>query len=379
MSERRTHQSQNSSRAASDIASSDPKVSVIIPVYNVKSTLRRCLNSILAQTYTGLEIILVDDGSTDGSGELCDQLGRKDTRIKIIHQPNQGLSAARNAGLDQMTGDFVTFVDSDDTIEPNLIEHLYQAVQKLHVKLAIGSFAEVFPDGRHKSFVAGFLASNASLDPGANNDQSSSLATHSIPVEPKILLYDTTSCLVQMLGEQGFTLMACGKLYARELFDQVRFPVGALYEDVGTTYRLVLQCPEIAFVPEPLYHYYQNPESIVHQTFSKQKLGLITLTDKMCDDIASSNLEQTKQLKFALARRRMHARFSVLRQITVLPRRERQQFQSEQIKIIRYLRHHKADILKNPLASSRDRLAMRTLLLGLPIFRLAWRAYEKLR
>lgn len=422
-----------------------PLISVIIPVYNVESTLERCLNSVMKQTYQNLEILLINDGSTDRSGELCDQLARKDSRIKVIHQKNQGLSAARNTGLSLMRGSHVTFVDSDDFLDHTMIEKLYQSLfitqlgqdstsesqnltphpQASPLKLSICSFAEVFPDGSERSFVRS-LAGNP-----ATNPQSSSA--------PQPHLLDQANCLIDMLCERDFTLMACGKLYAAELFETVRYPVGKLYEDVGTTYRLILQCDQVAFLPEPLYKYYQNPSSIIHQTFRPAKLDLIDLTDQMCDNIAifyhitsqsqnpqittdwelnptsqsknpknttdweystpekpqnsaknpedlklstQNSTESFKTLENALKLRRMHARFSILRQIIFAKPETPEQksnFRKIRRETVTYLKSHQADILKNPLRTKRDLLAMQSLRLGLPVFTLAWRLYAHFR
>lgn len=324
-------------------------ISVIVPVYNTKATLRRCVDSILAQTYSDFELILVDDGSPDGAGELCDQLAKEHSQLRVIHQPNAGLSAARNAALKIAKGNQITFIDSDDTVVPDLLQTLLDCHS---TPISICSFLEILPSGASRPIS------------GANPDPA-----------PETL--DTATCLRRMLLEQGFTMSACGKLYDRQLFQSVKFPEGKLYEDVGTTYRLVLQCPKITYTSAPLYHYYQNSGSIIHQGFNFHKLSLITLTDQMCDtlDAKFSELSDITNL------RRMHARFSILRQM-VLARptsAERTKFQKTQQEIVNYLRTHRAWVLKNPHADKRDRLAMRSLLLGLPAFKLAWQVYTKLR
>lgn len=370
-----------------------PLITVIIPVYNVAKVLERCVHSVLDQTYPHLEIILVDDGSTDMSGKFCDVLAKQHFQIKVIHQPNAGLSAARNAALEIATGEYVTFVDSDDKIHPELVRSLYNLAQSTSTAIAIGSFREVYPDGRAQDFAA----ASASV--------------------PDSVVYSTIDCLIAMLLEAGFTMSACAKLYRRQLFDSVRFPVDKLYEDVGTTYRLILQCPQISFTKSAYYDYYQNASSIIHQTFRRQKLDLISLTDEMCDQIwqhfdqlsstsaspssapsspptsplspsspAAPSPSQRQQLRLVLAKRRMHARFSVLRQMVMVSPAANSpestgftpaQFKRTRRAITRYLRRHRADILDNPYSSRRDRLAMRALLLGLPAFRFAWKYYAK--
>ena len=337
---------------------SGPLVSVIVPVYNTSATLEQCVASILSQTYAHLEIILIDDGSTDGSSALVDKLSRSDRRFQVIHQANQGLSVARNIGLTHAAGDFVTFVDSDDTIEPGLIDALVHQAITDRTKIAIASFARIFPDGHRQDFCP--------------------------PSDPSVLSRE--NCLTRMLCEDGFTMSAWGKLYSRDLFDHVEFPPHQLYEDVGTTYRLILQCDRISFLPLALYNYYQNSTSIIHQAFCKDKISLIALTDQMCDDLTaqlvqsgSSSLSSDAEilaLSDAIRKRRVHARLSILRQIVLTPHYCKNPHTRE---LVTYIRTHADDVLENPLSTPRDRLAIYSLRLGLPAFRLAWQLYGHLR
>lgn len=338
-----------------------PVISVIVPVHNVAKILERCVDSIRKQIYPNLEIILIDDGSTDMSGTFCDVFAKQDKRIKVIHQANQGLSMARNAGLKLATGKWVTFVDSDDTIHPAMIDLLHRLCYQNKTKMSICGFYEVTTEG------------------------TGSLKPHQLSAE-RVLT--TPECLKDMLCEEGFSMSAWGKLYARELFDLVEFPPHRLYEDVGTTYKLVLQCEHIAVSSAEYYNYYQTPGSITQQDFNLKKLDLIDLTDQMCDDILTWSADHdpaSHSLLDQLTRkRRMHARFSILRQMVVLDHDHQAStapIDSKSLKhtekqVIKYLRAHKNDILKNPLATRRDKLALCSLLLGKPIFRYAWQQYS---
>lgn len=335
-----------------------PLVSVIIPVYNVAKILERCVDSVRAQVYPNLEIILVDDGSTDMSGAFCDVFAKKDKRVKVIHQANQGLSAARNAGLKIATGKWITFVDSDDTIRPEMIDILHKMCYTERVKMSICGFYEVKADGE-----------------GTINQKQT-------PTE-KIL--DTQECLRAMLCEDGFTMSAWGKLYAKELFDLVTFPDHRLYEDVGTTYKLVLQCEQIAVSSFKGYNYYQNDNSITKQAFNLHKMDLIDLTDQMCDEITKWGKDKSPAIQTMLSnltkKRRMHARFSILRQIVMVEEGKNtsvdaRSLQNAEQSTVKYLRKHKDDILKNPLASRRDKIAMRALQCGVPVFKWAWQKYS---
>ncbi len=337
-----------------------PLISVIIPVYNVAKVLERCVESVRAQVYPNLEIILIDDGSTDMSGAFCEVFAKKDRRIKVIHQSNQGLSAARNAGLKIAKGKWVTFVDSDDSIRPDMIDILHRLCYTNRTKMSICGFYEVRKDGEGQI----------------------------IPKQqPTERVLSTMECLRAMLCEEGFSMSAWGKLYARELFDLVTFPEHRLYEDVGTTYKLVLQCPEIAVTSAQEYNYYQNADSITKQSFSLRKMDLIDLTDQMCDDIVEWGKSRSPQDQRMLAnltkKRRMHARFSILRQIVLVDEHtstvDAKSLQHAEQNVVKYLRQHKADILKNPLTTRRDKLAMRSLQLGVPAFKFAWQKYAKSR
>ena len=320
--------------------SSIPLISIIIPVYNTKKYLPACFASVKNQTYENLEIILVDDGSTDGSTKLCDEYKKQDPRVKVIHQKNRGLSAARNAGIKKSTGAYLVFVDSDDTISPDAIEYLYHLIKKYHVKLAIAAVTEVYP--------AHLLHRGAGF--------------HETVLTP-------AQALKRMLNEQGFNVSAYLKLYARELFAAVEYPPSMIHEDLGTTYKLIMKCDKIAYGPEPKYQYYQRENSITHSEFTPHKFDIITLTDQMCDYIDAKYPE----LKNTTNLRRMHARFSVLRLMIGAKLTKKQK--TARAEIVAYLRRHKNRVLNNPEATRRDKLAMSTLNIGLTIFNFSWRIY----
>lgn len=323
-------------------------ISIIVPVYNTRDYLCRCVDSLLAQDYTDYEIILIDDGSTDGSGKLCDQLASDHRKIRVVHQTNAGLSAVRNTGIKQAKGDYLTFVDSDDAVAANFLSALFTLAQDSKAEVAVCTFVEIQANGKQRNFTT--------------PDSSKQM------LEPKV-------CLEKMLLERdGLSLSACAKLYARKIFQKIKFPEGKLYEDVGTTYKLIMASKRVAYIAEPLYYYYANSDSIIHQEFNTNKLDLITLTDKMCAEITQKypGLEPVAKL------RQMHARFSVLRQMVMVkkPISQQEAFQAVEQEIITYLRDHRADVLQNPNASLRDHIAMRTLMMGKSIFALSWRIYS---
>ena len=219
-----------------------PLISVIVPVYQVEPCLRRCLDSIIKQSCTNLEILLIDDGSPDRSGDICDEYAAKDQRIIVIHQENRGLSAARNAGLDLATGDFILFVDSDDWIEPSACESLLKNALDLRVDLVIFGFRMVSPDGRGRSY--------AVQDPGIKEKAfvMEQLVRHRMNV------YDAV----------------WNKCYKRSLFDGIRFPEGREFEDLATLYRLIHAANRIYMSPAVLYHYIQRERSITTKPYGYQ-------------------------------------------------------------------------------------------------------------
>ena len=177
-----------------------PLISVVVPVYKVEKYLKKCVESILVQSYTNLEIILVDDGSPDNCGKLCDEFSKMDSRICVIHKQNGGLSSARNAGIDIAQGEYIGFIDSDDTIEPYMYEKLYDAIHNDKTKLAVCAVNYVYESGevlRKKS-------------------------------TGRDMTFDFYHAMIEMNTHRIFDMGAWSKLYHRDLFDDLRFPVGKI-------------------------------------------------------------------------------------------------------------------------------------------------------
>ena len=214
-------------------------ISVIVPVYNVEAFLPRCVDSILAQTYENLEIILVDDGSPDGCGTICDGYAAKDNRVKVIHKENGGLSSARNTGLESAAGEYITFVDSDDWIEPDAYAHLLEVMDRYQVKLVCGG--------------------NFDVD-GATGKKTLGLC----PKKEEVL--SSEEFVGRMFLWQGFDSSACDKIYHRSLLETFRYPEGRVCEDVAITYKIVLSTDRAALSDRPFYNYYHRPGSITIST-----------------------------------------------------------------------------------------------------------------
>lgn len=236
-----------------------PLISVVVPVYNVAQYLDQCLESIVNQTYRNLEILVVDDGSTDGSGAMCDRWTERDERIHVFHQPNGGLSAARNTALDNMKGEIVTMVDSDDLIHPDFISTLLRLMQQHEADIAVAGYQPFYDREAHLP-----------------------------PLESpyKVQQYGRHEALMSIFYQQGLTHSAWGRLYEASLFDGIRYPIGQNYEDLAIIYPLILKCGRVAKINYTLYGYRQRKSSILG-AFSPKRADVLDI----CED-----LEQTMEL-----------------------------------------------------------------------------------
>lgn len=221
-------------------------ISVIVPVYNVEKYVERCIESILKQTYTDFELILVNDGSTDRSYDICCEYKKKDSRIRLINKNNGGLSDARNVGIDESLGEYITFIDSDDFISQYMFEFLYNTLIKNNADIAICSFLRV-------------CANENPID--------------KIPSGINIQLLNSEECYEAIYSSKcdEFTV-AWGKLYRRKLFDVIRYPYGKLHEDEFVTYKLYAGSDKVVYVPIQGYYYLKREHSIMNTKFSKRSL-----------------------------------------------------------------------------------------------------------
>lgn len=225
------------------------QVSIIVPVYQVETYLRQCIDSILAQTFTDFELILVDDGSKDKSGEICEEYAGKDGRVRVIHKENGGLSDARNAGLEQAAGEYFMFVDSDDYIAPTMIERLYNSIQSESADIAACNFCYVFDKKEKKDF--------------------------STAMEAEVLQGSEIFYYRKNDRSYGFWTVAWNKLYKSETFRNVRFRFGKYHEDefwANDIYQLEIR---VATIPECLYYYRQRDNSIMGKESIARNLDIL--------------------------------------------------------------------------------------------------------
>lgn len=235
----------------------EPLVSIVIPVYNVAEYLRRALDSVIRQTYTNLEIIIVDDGSDDGSAAICDEYAEADSRISVIHQVNRGLSNARNAGLDRMTGEFLAFLDPDDLYQPDYVQAMVTAMETENPGLVMCRYS-IQDTKKHR--------------PGKR-----------IKVHPTIDAgsYDRVSALRAVM-EGGITYGVWNKLYRRRILENLRFYDGHVYEDGEFTFSVVERCQTVFVLDRCLYCYCKRPGSIT------QTVNLNNVRDRL---LASERIE----------------------------------------------------------------------------------------
>lgn len=221
----------------------NPLISIIVPIYNVEKYLPKCVESIAHQTYRNLEIILVDDGSPDRCGEMCDQYAVKDSRIKVIHKQNGGLSDARNTAIDVAKGEYITFVDSDDYILPDYIESLYENLKKYNADISIS--------------LPRTVDENGVLGTGQKTHYDCVLSVK--------------KAVDAMFYQQMFDTQAWCKLYKAKLFEHIRYPKGLLFEDLPTTYKFILKSKRIAYTNRQDYMYLLRSNSIEGVPFNMNK------------------------------------------------------------------------------------------------------------
>lgn len=315
-------------------------ISIVVPVFKVEKYLDKCINSILNQTYKNIEVILVDDGSPDNCGKICDNYAKKDKRIKVIHKENGGLSDARNAGIDVANGEFISFIDSDDYIDAEYIELLYNTIKKDKTDIAISSHKVIYESG--------------TILEKATNEQS---------------ILNPEEVLKRILYDDGIDLSAWAKLYKIELFENIRYPKGRLFEDAATTYKLIDKSKKISINSKSTYNYIIRNNSITNKSFTPNKMHLITSTEEMCNYIKN----KYPDLEKASNRRLMYAYLSTLSQLAMSDKK----FPEEQKILVNYIKENGNDVLKDENVPKRDKLGIITIKFGFRFYKLIWNLYRK--
>lgn len=325
-------------------------VEVIIPVYNVEEYLSRCIDSILQQSYQNIRIWLVDDGSIDGSGYICDSYAKETTKVIAIHKSNGGLSSARNEGLNRIKqmpineqGAYVSFVDSDDWVEPEFIKFL--------VNLLESTKSDIAQCGHYVTF-------SDSYEVDKNKNHSTSVLNR-------------VETLESMCRNEAFDVTSWNKLYKMKLFENIRFPDGMLYEDTATTYKLVAKADRFAVNMTPLYHYMQRYNSIANgRKWSDSKLDLIAAGDQMAEWVCL----HYPSLKKAALEKRVYVRLSTLSQMVNTSYIDSNKADD----LRRFVVKHAKQILLDSGSSKRDKLGVIVILFGLRCYRFVWSLYYKI-
>ena len=255
------------------------KISVIVPVYNVEQYLERCVDSIINQTYTNLEIILVNDGSTDNSGKLCDELAKKDERIRVIHKENGGLSDARNRGIDESESDLVGFIDSDDYIDSDMYEVLLKNLNDTDADLSMCALYDVY-----------------------NNTPEAQV------INKETWKLSSEQAIKMVMEAKILSVTAVNKLYRKSLFTDLKFEVGKIAEDAFIMIKLLDKCEKIVATNEKKYYYVHRENSITTQKFSTKFLNVIEAYEQNSNII----LEKYPKLKDVAQTRMNWAYFYVL-------------------------------------------------------------------
>lgn len=251
-------------------------VSVIVPVYNCELYLEKCVRSLIDQTYADIEIILVDDGSKDNSPMLCDQFADEDSRIKVVHKENGGLSDARNKGMALSCGDYFCFVDSDDWVDDQYVECLLYLIEKYHTDISICGF--------EYHTIHGDIISNSKND-------------------SREICFSEKEALQSLLTGEYFYTSACAKLYRKSIFENRTFPVGRLYEDINVTYDIFTEGHTASYIAKGLYHYIKRDNSITTASFSPQKMDSVIFTSEAIQKVIKKypDLEEEANIRLFLS------------------------------------------------------------------------------
>lgn len=307
-------------------------VSIIIPIYNVELYLRECIDSVCIQTYEFLEIILIDDGSTDSSGKICNEYEKKDSRIRVIHKENEGQSVARNVGLDVCKGEYIFFLDSDDFIEVNTIDVLLKNCESNNAEVAISGSKTFVDDSSYET----------------NNRYTTDVI-------------GMTEAIRRMLLYQGYDHAPWAKLYKRKIWENFRFPVGIIYEDYAILYQVMAQCKKVVVVSAPFYHYRIRVGSTMNRSISEKELYIIDIAK----DVTCFIKDNIPSLEGEVEYLQLRTYLKTLKRIMDIRFKEFPNYQKEIISFVKAKRY----LMKKKWFRKLDKIKVYSLLLGkLPFY-----------
>ena len=315
-------------------------VSIIIPVYNAEKWIKKTLESVIYQTYTELDILVIDDGSTDSSYQICTEFAKADGRITLVHQENAGPSSARNKGLEMAVGEYITFVDADDYLADDYIEYLYKEIINLQVDIASCSQYVAYSYGVRKK---------------ADRRKSKKITS--------------AEALKRMLYGKGVTVGPWAKLYRKELWNNVRFPEGLYFEDLATTYKLIDKCKSYGLGYSKKYYYCIHEESVTTSSFNEKQLDMLTAANEVSEYVICNH----KKMYNAAIRFKVWAYLSTLNRIykaaVDFPKLENQ--------IILEILKNRKYVLLDKNSSVRDKVGVLSLSLNRKLYKEMWNIYIK--
>ncbi len=321
-----------------------PEISIIVPVYKVEKLLDRCVRSILSQTYQDFELILVDDGSPDNCPQMCDEYAKEDTRIRVLHKENGGLSDARNAGINIAVGRYIGFVDSDDYIAPDMYETLYNNLIKHN--------ADVSVCGMYDCYGSKIVAQNA--DEG-------------------FYLFTSKEAIEFLLGRNGTGLFAVNKLYKKEIFEEIKYPVGKIYEDAFVIVDILLKTKLVVIDSAPKYYYVHHESSITISKFSKKYYDILKAHQHNFQLIEQNYPEILDVANFRI----WWAYKQILSTLALDEKKNRKNYKADKKKISKMIRKDFFAILKNKYNSASQKISYCIIMVSPDLFMSIYRNASK--
>lgn len=317
-----------------------PEISVIVPAYNVEKYLDKCMKSILDQTFEDFEVLLIDDGAKDTTPQICDKYAVQDSRVKVYHKINGGLSDARNYGLDRMSGKYVTFIDSDDSVDVNYLGYMYDLLKKNNAQIAI---------------VQGqvLLETEKPLETKATKEKT----------------LKTVDAVRMMLLRRDATHTSWGKLYDAALWEKIRFPKGQNYEDYATTYNVFAQADTVAYSDAGLYFYIQRTGSIMHDACSLKTLSVLDISDTVSEFIRI----QWPECKEEALDLQVHTYLKNLQQILKMGNNA---FLEYQERIIKFIKNNQYRVIFGRKFPIKDKVKVLSLMMGKRIFQMVYNSHD---
>ena len=310
-----------------------PEISIIVPVYKVEKLLDRCVRSILSQTYQDFELILVDDGSPDNCPKMCDEYAKEDTRVRVLHKENGGLSDARNAGILIAKGKYIGFVDSDDYIAPDMYETLYNNLIENNADVSVCGLYNCYDNNSY---------------PECDSEE--------------FFVVDAKEAVKMVLEGQKFSVPAWNKLYKKELFDEMKYPVGKLSEDAFVTPKLLSNTNRVVITTKPKYYYVHRKDSITGSEFKMKDFDVVEAYASNLKFIKETYPDLVNQAEF----RYIWAHMYVLDKMIMT---KDFNHQKEYDELVKFLRKNTMKILKDPCFTTKRKLATIALLLNQNLYK----------